>query len=144
MVQLEHENADRGQAMRDTVEIAEALHKYQADTGFHPTGDRGTQQAQILIGPGRRPDFGDFRDRNALRLRSFLISGDAGGFDWRGPYVVELRPDPWGNAYFANVAGYHVEKERIWVISAGPNGRLETHPWLRDVAGDDVGVVLRK
>ena len=44
-----------------------------------------------------------------------------------------LHPDPWGNRYMIGPA---------WVMSAGPNGILETpfpQPVAAEVAGDDVG-----
>lgn len=49
---------------------------------------------------------------------------------WRGPYLESIQPDPWGFKYIAVVAGGMPgdarEGEIIFVISAGPNGRIET------------------
>ena len=35
---------------------------------------------------------------------------------------VDVGPDPWGNAYLVNVA----DRGRMWIISAGPDGILQT------------------
>ena len=34
--------------------------------------------------------------------------------------------DPWGNKYLCNIGAAGVSGEAVWVISAGPNGILET------------------
>jgi type II secretory pathway pseudopilin PulG len=39
-----------------------------------------------------------------------------------GRVINDIGPDPWGNAYLVNVA----DRGRMWVISAGPDGILQT------------------
>ncbi|HEX9367584.1 MAG TPA: hypothetical protein VF921_13210, partial [Vicinamibacterales bacterium] len=39
-----------------------------------------------------------------------------------GRVIQDIGPDPWGNAYLVNVA----DRRRMWVISAGPDGILQT------------------
>lgn len=78
-------------------------------------------------------------------------SGIAGGFQaqsranfnfeyaWRGPYLTEQGPDPWGNRYAANVGFLYAPqsgatasgagdgfREAVFVISAGPDEEIET------------------
>jgi type II secretory pathway pseudopilin PulG len=50
-----------------------------------------------------------------------------GKIAWKGPYLPSIPSDPWGNKYLVNVgkADPGVSKA-VWVISAGPNGNLET------------------
>jgi len=62
-------------------------------------------------------------------------------------YLMEDKPDPWGNMYIVNTANF-VTDGPVWVISAGPNGQLETSvnsPTLNDLipSGDDIGVRLK-
>ena len=53
---------------------------------------------------------------------------------WKGPYVPSLRKDPWGNKYIAVVqwlgepveASDKIQQRAAYVISAGPNGLIET------------------
>jgi type II secretory pathway pseudopilin PulG len=48
---------------------------------------------------------------------------------WRGPYLQSIPADPWGNAYLVNIGKADpslATKKAVWVISAGPNGQIET------------------
>lgn len=49
--------------------------------------------------------------------------------------IADIAPDPWGNAYLVNLA----DRRHGWVISAGPDGILQT-PFTSgtaSLAGDD-------
>ena len=75
----------------------------------------------VATGPGNLP-----ATRSGERaLLNAAIRGEICGWP--------LHPDPWGNRYMIGPA---------WVMSAGPNGILETPlppPVAAQVAGDDVG-----
>ena len=71
---------------------------------------------------------------------------------WKGPYVdsYELL-DPWGNAYVINThylpGGPYTGtvRHKVFVLSAGPNGRWETgfnNAYPEEVQGDDVGALV--
>ncbi|MBN2290508.1 MAG: prepilin-type N-terminal cleavage/methylation domain-containing protein [Candidatus Glassbacteria bacterium] len=53
--------------------------------------------------------------------------------------------DPWGHRYLINVAGLGVTREPVWVISAGPDGILDTYvpntglSASDSLRGDDIG-----
>lgn len=74
------------------------------------TTSRGAQAGRLFRGPGELPKF-------------------ASGLTWLTGVPVEpfpalehaVGPDPWGNHYVAVVAG-----ESVVVLSAGPNGVVET------------------
>ena len=82
------------------------------------------------------------------RLEAHLVDNAAGytveggdGVRWRGPYLEGLSADPWGWRYAVNVGLIEERGGRaVVVISAGPNGTVET-PYnmvgLR-IGGDDV------
>jgi len=67
---------------------------------------------------------------------------------WQGPYLVSLGPDPWGRAYIATVGAIGPGRRPLspgaggWVLSAGPNGVLETAPDASVLGGDDIGVIF--
>jgi prepilin-type N-terminal cleavage/methylation domain-containing protein len=77
---------------------------------------------------------------------------------WNGPYLSSaLGPDPWNNQYVVNIglidAGASVEdghgrvKQAVWILSAGPDGIIET-PFRQPVTGavlggDDIGVRIQ-
>lgn len=72
---------------------------------------------------------------------------------WRGPYLSEPKLDPWGRSYVANLQGMRVGVPATtpgslnifgWVLSAGPNNRLETEDTSAVLGGDDRGIMLFK
>ena len=98
------------------------------------------QEADLLGGPGATPEAQGVSQWANEQVASL------------GDYVSQpLRPDPWGNRYMVNVgilrrvaaAGLPPAERVLWVLSAGPNGILET-PYgspaaAAVVGGDDVG-----
>ncbi len=76
---------------------------------------------------------------------AYLASGEQ---RWNGPYATELPVDPWGNAYlinayeFQNPLGLNPPPP-VWVISAGPNGKLDTPAASLIALVDDVGFRIR-
>lgn len=59
---------------------------------------------------------------------------------WKGPYASSSLPmDPWGRPYLINVPA----TGPIWVMSAGPNRRLDTNATDNVVAADDIGFRVR-
>jgi len=73
-----------------------------------------------------------------------------GNLKWRGPYIAGSSPlDPWGRPYIVNVlCGYRTDAtnyKRLWVVSAGPNGKFDTNYRARatdEVEGDDIAILL--
>ena len=70
---------------------------------------------------------------------------------WRGPYVDKYTiEDPWGNAYVVNSHYFPgrytgAVRHKVFVLSAGPNGRWETgfsDSTPEDVSGDDIGTLV--
>lgn len=50
-------------------------------------------------------------------------------FVWRGPYASEFPPDPWGNRYAVNIGNFvsaSANSNAVWVLSAGPDGIVQT------------------
>jgi prepilin-type N-terminal cleavage/methylation domain-containing protein len=74
-----------------------------------------------------------------------------GRFSWRGPYLEKLTEDPWGNRYLVNIKNGNPGENPakvIWVLSAGPNGIIETNPnAFTDegpvTGGDDTAIRIR-
>jgi prepilin-type N-terminal cleavage/methylation domain-containing protein len=77
---------------------------------------------------------------------SLLTNGNGNAYPangdmiWRGPYAASALPaDPWGKPYVVNVAA----AGPIWVMSAGPNGKVQTAATDNVIAGDDIGFRVR-
>lgn len=51
---------------------------------------------------------------------------------WRGPYLHEIKRDPWGQKYYLTVKWFSeptptdATQKAVYVLSAGPNGIIET------------------
>lgn len=67
---------------------------------------------------------------------------------WRGPYVTQLGFDPWGRTYIVSVGAMEANGRPVapgargWILSAGPNGVLETAPDASVLGGDDIGMIV--
>lgn len=74
----------------------------------------------------------------ALRPAGSLIG-------WNGPYIGEIKADPWGTYYLCNIENaYDGNNQGTWVLSAGPDRDPDT-PFdvantVTQVTDDDIGV----
>jgi hypothetical protein len=57
-------------------------------------------------------------------------------------YLSEDKSDPWGNVYVINAFNFG-NSMPVWVISAGPDGILQTGPDDTALVGDDIGVRIQ-
>jgi len=67
---------------------------------------------EVLAGPGDRPVVLDERWNSATSVPLARLD-------------VTTPPDPWGNAYLVNVAA-RTSGGTVWVLSAGPDGVVQT------------------
>lgn len=137
------DRAERERASVDAAQLAGALGNLFADTRLAPTGVGGAPGVRLLLGSsGREPD-----------LPVVVAAGERATFDdilgrnayaderWRGPYLTEVPVDPWGQSYAAWIEDFH-GPAAVWVLSAGPDGRLDTPPGSTEPLGDDLGANL--
>lgn len=130
-------------ALRDLQSIAEGLGRYSRDTLYLPTGVEGRTNVAWLYGPGTIPAGHAFGAGGEARpLDDALLTDAMGGEHWSGPYVSGLGPDPWGHAYLVNADGWLTRQEAPMVISAGPDGIVQTPPDAWEAAGDDLLLLL--
>src|SRR2546430_695354 len=132
-------------AMGDTKTIADAVRLYKRDTGFYPSygnlaaARAGTTDSKILYGPGTPPDLtqGDWApmmgsSSSLVTKLNTALSGlnlndsNPGIASYRGPYIGALDSDPWGNQYIVTTENLAGTVNRGFVISGGPNGKLQT------------------
>jgi hypothetical protein len=117
----------------EVARIAETLRHVEPD--LHDVA-RG---AQVLCGPGRLPLAPTpAAERWVTMPRAALVAVVGDG--------QALSADPWGNCYVVNLAAIAAgEPAIVWVLSAGPNGVIDT-PFVtasETLAGDDVGIRVR-
>lgn len=160
-------------ARREASAIAGALVRFYRDAGFFPLwGQVGAGQlgrVDLLVSDGAAPEapvhsswstgrVGRLADELVTNAPSYVVRDDPESMGWSGPYLPSAPgPDPWGHRYVVNIglipsadappdeAG--AAKYAVWVLSAGPDGVVETpfRQLIADatLAGDDIGVRLQ-
>jgi prepilin-type N-terminal cleavage/methylation domain-containing protein len=140
---LDQARVSRAQA--DLRTIADAIKLHQRDTGRYPiynaagypnTVSDGTKV--IFAGPGNVPtDTASWGLSTATATTTLeaWINGNFTGVSagntfpkagFRGPYISIVESDPWGNQYLLNAANLNNGNFHAFLISAGPNGVLDT------------------
>lgn len=142
-------------ARQDVAAIAEAVQTFRGDVRYFPDRRGGNPERVGYLTsagalPGGRASWLGPRDDLSLHLVDNDPSGDdyptTGPAAWRGPYLPQDLTDPWGRSYIVSVAGMRgAAGVRGWILSAGPNGTLETDDGAAAIApnSDDIGWRLR-
>lgn len=158
------DDAKKSKAQADTQQIAAATLKMYKDTGRWPFYQDGTASGStpvfvLLKGSGRAPSDGTSGTVWTLTATSDTFENQliknspssgtgystSGKFAWRGPYMEAVSDDPWGNYYVANIdKAKPGDNKQVWVISAGPNAKIETTydattTAVAALGGDDIG-----
>lgn len=66
------------------------------------------------------------------------------GATWKGSYLASANKDPWENAYLINADAFNGTNP-VWVISAGPDGTVQTPATATEIPGgiDDIGIRIK-
>lgn len=128
---------------QDLADLARAIEAFIADTRTFPTGHDGAATYHYLFTDGMRPENNVMASGPGMHVDQFLNSEQFAPRGWNGPYLKrEIGPDPWGRAYVINVNGFFSSGERVLVLSAGPNGQINTPLTATVASGDDIAVVI--
>lgn len=131
----------RGRALGDLRHIAADVLNYRRDTGLWPDGGRF---AFTNGSPAVGEDVTFGRESEGIHVAGFLAVNERAVPKWRGPYMGISRPDPWGQRYVLLLEGLRgPTSPHGWLLSAGPDGILQTGLSDRGVQGDDLGLRLR-
>jgi hypothetical protein len=126
-------------ALADANAIGVALRALATDSGgtlFATASD----PPSWLFGPGVLPRDNAFARHGGFPLSGTVSSNASGSPKSRGPYLERIPIDPWGRAY---VVGFDQTRAGpIFIVSAGPDGVLNTTSKDGAITGDDVGIVL--
>jgi len=157
-------------AANETQVIAGAIASFYKDLGRWPTsrGDtaNNSDYLYLLIGDGTVPSYSGANAQQWAgqsgwggdRMDTFanhLIENDpkdaannyptTGEMAWKGPYIIKVKADPWGNHYSCNIAytwysGGNING--VGVLTAGPdrafNTRVNQAMSTFAVGGDDI------
>jgi general secretion pathway protein G len=150
----------KSRALADCKSMCTAILAFRKDTGKWPyyLPDDCTQTYLTIQGSGNAPadattdwqiSLNDIALTLILNIPSVQPPVDQSCYNNKAKnYFPQDAPDPWGNAYIVNAANFAVDNAPVWVISAGPNGALDTtvnSATLNDLAadGDDIGVRIK-
>jgi prepilin-type N-terminal cleavage/methylation domain-containing protein len=161
-------------ARTDTQTIAAAVVQFYKDNGFYPqwsaasNGGPGVNghKVDLLVSGGNVPAAGapntwttgttdTLSNQLLMDAPGYTMRSATSTFGWNGPYLSSvLAGDSWNNRYTVNIGlidttqgvqtAAGVTKSAVWVLSAGPNGQIDTAPnqsmTTAVLAGDDIGV----
>jgi prepilin-type N-terminal cleavage/methylation domain-containing protein len=161
-------------ARADTQTVASAHTQFYKDNGFFPqwsaanSGGPGlaANKVDLLISPGNVPTVSSantwttgttdtLANQLLIDTPTYTQKTSTATFGWNGPYLSStIGSDPWNNRYEVNVGLIDTTqgtvgasgstKSAVWVLSAGPNGELETAytqtMTTATVTGDDIAV----
>jgi Tfp pilus assembly protein FimT len=159
------------QVERESASLRDAIVKLLLDSNKTAIrlGTAGAARVDLLVSEGAIPERDGSADRRWLRtpdasgtidvLDHYLVENnpagdaakawprptslDSGG--WRGAYLRAVpTTDPWGHRYAVNVL-YLGTRQDVLVLSAGPNGLIETPYEGRGIlpGGDDRAALVR-
>ena len=153
--QIDEAKITRAQA--DCRSISTAVLMFRKETGKWPyfvpgVADCSLKYVTLQSGTGTEPTDvpGDWNiGLNAFALGNILnLPGvnppiaQACYNDKAKSYLSEDRSDPWGHQYIVGAANF-ANDNPVWVISAGPNGQLDTSVTSQSLIGDDIGVRIK-
>jgi hypothetical protein len=151
--------------------ITGALLRFYQDNTFFPlwahapgAPPSSLRRVDLLVGAGKPPAApaasvwatgvaATLADQLIENRPSYAVREAPDGIGWAGPYLPRApAPDPWNHRYVVNVGlllsgnepdAAQRERFAVWVLSAGPNGTIET-PYAQPIAtaelgGDDIG-----
>ncbi len=135
-------------ASADIISISIAMFVFKTDTGQWPVmGVNCEPKATFLSGDGNPPDnlAGMGYDTGVSSSYNLHLAANGNGCykDWEGPYIARINADPWGNMYVTNANGFSIKNRSVWIISAGPNGKIETPSHNARPVGDDIGLRIK-
>ena len=136
-------------ASADVKSISTAMIVFRKDTAAWPSMDADCDpNVTFLSGAGNLPSGlpeGGFDTSVASSYDSHFSTdaNDCYAPNWKGPYMAMVTADPWGNTYVTNANAFAVAGQPVWIISAGPNGQLETAVNSTALQGDDIGLRMK-
>lgn len=135
-------------ATADVRSISAAMIVLRKDVGQWPVSTTCHNTGTLLHGAGTIPALAAGWDDSVKVNFEDVLNADTSGCwpNWKGPYIAYVAKDPWGHAYMVNADALRdatATNAPIWIVSAGPDGVLNTDATYSEVGGDDIGMRLR-
>lgn len=152
--QIDESKISRAQG--DIKGIQAALLTFRKDVGELPKMDTATtKNATLLTSDGPLPTLGTGWDSSKqINLNDHLVangpanvlwytpSTGPGAPGWKGPYGTSFPADPWGRAYVINIKNVGTTQARIFILSAGPDGVVDTETADMSPSSNDIGIAF--
>jgi len=153
------EKSKEARAADDVKALASAVAGFFGDTGVWPAKSTATADYDLWVlrtGNSASNDpsiattatgWDNYADHDDF-AQNHLVKNIPGYSNWAGPYAESLKDedkrDPWGHNYFIWVKGMWNDQvdDFGWVISAGPDGELDTSTTDDELKDDDIGVAI--
>jgi general secretion pathway protein G len=150
MVFSQIDQAKEARAEADCKSISSALLTFRKDLGVWPnlSGAGCGPNTQFLLGLGAQPAelaAMGFTTDPAVNFKDVLMQDNEECYNsnmYKGPYLPVVNADPWGNAYVLPAGNFDVVLP-VYVLSAGPNGIMETPSFAVSPLGDDIGIRVK-
>jgi general secretion pathway protein G len=148
MVLKEIDESRITKAQADVRSILTSIVVFKKDTAQWPVMDVNCDpNVTLLVGSGLQVSnlaaFG-FDAASTSNFSDHLTTDTNGCYNnWKGPYMAPVTADPWGNAYVVNADSFSISGAPVWIISAGPNGLIDTATNSTVTQVDDVGIRLK-
>lgn len=138
-------------AYGDIRAISTAMIIYKKDTGQWPDMHADCNHSVTLLSGGSNLPVGftekGFDDNTEGFYDTYFVYNDLANTcnipNWKGPYLTSVMGDPWGNSYITNASAFRSTTGPIWILSAGPDGVVDTFANSPSLINDDIGLRLR-
>ena len=151
MIFSQIDEAKLSRAEADAKSISSAILTFRKDLGIWPnlSGSGCGANTNLLTGQGAAPanlTAMGYTSTPAVEFRYVLGSDDEECYNttmYKGPYIGVVTADPWGNAYVLAANQFAIDGRAAFVLSAGPNGTIETPVFSVSTLGDDIGIRVK-
>jgi general secretion pathway protein G len=151
MIFSQIDEAKLSRAEADAKSISSAVLTFRKDVGVWPnlSGEGCGANTTLLKGQGVIPQglaAMAYNTSMQITMRDILMEDDEGCYNaalYKGPYMGVVSADPWGNAYVIAADQFEIDGRAAFVLSAGPNGTIETPVFSVSALGDDIGIRVK-
>ena len=151
MIFSQIDEAKISRAKADVNSISSAIYAFRKDVGAWPNNVSDAACTSTVL----RADGADFSaamsaamtalgyDMSNIKTFSSQLTEDPECYNnWNGPYMAFVEADPWGNPYFVYSNDFN-NSDPVSVISAGPDGTVNTNLGSPGISPADIGVRIK-
>lgn len=151
MIFRQIDDAKLSRTEADAKSVSSAILAFRKDLGKWPNNsgaDCGTN-TKLLKGQGNVPAglaAMGYTTAPAIFFKDVLMADNEECYDaqlYKGPYMPIVSADPWGNAYVLAAENFVIDGRATFVLSAGPNGIIDTPVFSVSTLGDDIGIRVK-